>query len=86
MKGQVTQQTIDAAFREGYEACLNKRAGEVKKIEQLHQQVALLRAEVKAWRTWHNAEPEISIDEPLLYQAAINAAAATDAAGALEDK
>ena len=48
--------------------------------------IALLRTEVKAWRDWHNAEPEISIEERLLYQEAISAAAATDAAGALEDK
>jgi len=45
---------------------------------------ALLRAECEAWRKWFDAESSIELDEPLLYQAAVNARAATDAAGILK--
>ena len=48
--------------------------------------IALLRAEVKAWRAWHLAEPEILVTETLLYQKLIYASGATGQAGALEDK
>lgn len=45
-----------------------------------------LRNEVKAWREWHNKEQEIFVEEPLLYQAAINASRNTDTLKALEDE
>jgi hypothetical protein len=45
-----------------------------------------LRAEVKAWREWHNKEQEIFVEEPLLYKAAINASRNTDALGALNEE
>jgi hypothetical protein len=51
----------------------------------LTSQLEALRHEVRAWRDWHNKEPSISIDEPLLYQAAINATKNTDTLNALED-
>ena len=83
MKGQVTQQTIDAAFREGYEACLKKRADVVKEIEQLHQQVALLRAEVETWRAGCSSSDAVNVRWVVRIEQAMRA---TDAAGALEDK
>lgn len=48
--------------------------------------LALLQQEVKAWREWHKTEPEVVIDEPLLYQHAINCAAKTDLEGALNER
>ena len=53
---------------------------------ELREKLDVLKAEVKAWRAWHKAEPEIYVEEVLLYQAAINAKKNTDAAKALEEK
>jgi len=54
--------------------------------EQLSQAEAdrdTLAAEVRAFRKWFDSEWTIELNEPLLYQNAVNARAATDASGAL---
>jgi len=55
-----------------------------KRATNAEKENALLRAECEAWRKWFDAESSIELDEPLLYQAAVNARAATDAAGILK--
>ena len=56
------------------------------KIAELTRKLDALRNEVRAWREWHNKEQEIFVEEPLLYQAAINASRNTDTLNALVDE
>lgn len=55
-------------------------------VAELTRKFEALRNEVLAWREWHNKEQEIFVEEPLLYQAAINASRNTDTLNALEDE
>lgn len=57
-----------------------------QQVRSLKEQVEVLAAEVKAWRAWYEEEKDINVTDPLLYQAVINAWAATDAAKAMEEK
>lgn len=50
-----------------------------REIEKLNARLALAVAEVRAWRGWFDAERTIELNEPLMYQDAVNARAATDA-------
>jgi len=64
--------------------CLN--AHELRqRLDKAEAERDVLRAEVKAWRAWYEEEMEVNVTEPLLYQAVINAWAATDAAKAMEE-
>jgi len=54
--------------------------------KEADERANILAAEVKAWRAWYEEEMDINVTEPLLYQAVINAWAATDAAKAMEEK
>ena len=61
--------------------CLN--AHELRqRLDRAEAERDVLRAEVKAWRAWYEEEKDVNVTEPLLYQAVINAWAATDAAKA----
>ena len=55
-------------------------------VAEMTRKFEALRNEVLAWREWHNKEQEIFVEEPLLYQAAINASRNTDTLKALENK
>ena len=57
-----------------------------RRLEQAEADRDVLAEEVEAWRDWFDTERTIELFEPLLYQNAVNARAATDAAKAMEER
>lgn len=76
-------------FREAVEQTDSINALDVSEtrtlVEALNVSVAVLRAEVNAWRAWFDLQPKNHKDEHRLFNKVANMRAATDAAKAMEE-